>query len=206
VYSEQVIPREGYKTWTLFLVCDPAWLQNSANSNANLKLLHDQFIGLGNALGARNATIWFFRRSSTDPSDYDGERASDYCATYRLTAEANPVVVVTTKYPVPFGGYALLEATGNCVHVSLHGLNSADADTLLGLLSDQIRLGKLDQQQIDSKEYWLSWESLLKNTLTKAGKLGHGVTIEIDTRVLKVHFSGKDIASDAVARVIAQGL
>jgi len=150
-----VFQRKAIKRGLYFssAICDPAWLQKSANSNADLKVLHDQFTGLGNVVGAHNATVWFFRRSSTDPSDYDGERASNYCVTYRLTAAASPVVVVTTEYPVPFGTlYGMLEATGNCVHVSLHGLNSADVDTLIGLLSDQIGLGELDQQQIDSKK------------------------------------------------------
>jgi hypothetical protein len=80
------------------------------------------------------------------------------------------------------------------VEVSLNGLDSNDADTLLGMLADQVRAGQLDQREIDSKAYWQSWERLLKKTLKGAGHLGRGVTVDVDTKVLKVTFSGKDVS------------
>ena len=203
VPRNQQIPKEGYKTWVLFLVCDPSWLANTANSKANLTSLHEQFVGFGNAIGTRNAAIWFYSYKSTDPGDYDGERASDYCATYDLRVTWSPVVVLTTQYPAPVRSVAALPeralseasvSTGNYVKVSLNGLDSRDADTLLGLLADQVKSGRLDQQQIDSKAYWQSWERLLKKTLKEAGQLGRGVTVEVDTKVLKITFSGKDVS------------
>jgi hypothetical protein len=184
----QSIPKKNYKTWALFLVCDPSWLANTANSKANLKLLHDQFVGFGNAIGKQNAAIWFYSHDSADPGDYDGERASDYCAMYNLKAIESPVVVVTTRYP------DVAPSPGNYIKVSLNGLGSTDVYTLLGLLADQVLSGKLDQQQIDSKKYWQEWGLLLKKTLTVAGKLGHGVTVDVDTKVLKVTISGKDVS------------
>jgi hypothetical protein len=189
------IPK-NYKTWALFLVCDPSWLARTANSKANLRLLHDQFVGFGNAIGKHNAAIWFYSHNSTDPSDYDGQRASDYCAMYDLKPDENPAVVVTTKYPDPGAAADTFSATdvaGNYIKASLNGLDSNDADTLLGLLANQVRSGKLNQQQIDSKKYWQSWERLLKKTLKAAGNLGRGVTVGIDTTVLKITFSGKDV-------------
>jgi len=202
VPGNQQIPK-GYKTWALFLVCDPSWLANTANSKANLTSLHEQFVGFGNAIGRQNADVWFYSHKSTDPGDYDGERASDYCATYGLRAASSPVVILTTQYPAPaVTTVALPErdpgdpraSTNNYVKVSLNGLDSKDADTLLGLLADQVRAGQLDQPQIDSKAYWQSWERLLKKTLTGAGHLGRGVTVDVDTKVLKVTFSGKDVS------------
>lgn len=203
VNRNQQIPKKGYKTWALFLVCDPSWLANTANSKINLKLLHDQFVGFGNAIGTQNAAVWFYSYNSTDPGDYDGERASDYCATYDLKAIESPVVVVTTQYPaaippivaVPKHTFSTAnDPTGNYVKVSLNGLDSKDANTLLGLLADQVKSGKLDQHEIDSKTYWQSWERLLRKTLTEAGKLGRGVTVGVDTKVLKITFSGKDVS------------
>jgi hypothetical protein len=203
VPRNQQIPKKGYKTWALFLVCDPSWLANTANSKVNLKLLHDQFVGFGNAVGTQNAAVWFCSYNSTEPGDYDGVRASDYCATYDLKAFESPVVVVTTQYPAPVPKAVAVprqafstvnDPTGNYVEVSLNGLDSKDTNTLLGLLADQVRSGKLDQQQIDSKSYWQSWEHLLRKTLTEAGKLGRGVSVEVDTKVLKITFSGKDLS------------
>jgi hypothetical protein len=203
VPRNQQIPKEGYKTWALFLVCDPAWLANTANSKANLTSLHEQFVGFGNAIGPRNAAIWFYSHKSADAGDYDGERASDYCTNYNLKVRWSPVVLVTTQYPAPDAAADDLPertlstpsvSTGNYIKVSLNGLDSKDADTLLGLLADQVKSGKLDQQQIDSTAYWHSWERLLKKTLKEAGQLGRGVTVEVDTKVLKITFSGKDVS------------
>jgi hypothetical protein len=95
---------------------------------------------------------------------------------------------VTTQYP------DVDASPGNYIKVSLNGLGSTDVYTLLGLLADQVLSGKLDQQQIDSKKYWQEWGLLLKKTLTAAGKLGHGVTVDVDTKVLKVTISGKDVS------------
>jgi hypothetical protein len=178
-------------------------LANTTNSKVNLTTLHDQFVGFGNAIGMRNAAVWFYSHKSTDPGDYDGERASDYCATYGVRATSSPVVIVTTQYPAPVAAAATPPeralnrpsvSTGNYVEVSLNGLDSNDADTLLGMLADQVRAGQLDQREIDSMAYWQSWERLLKKTLKGAGHLGRGVTVDVDTKVLKVTFSGKDVS------------
>jgi hypothetical protein len=202
VPGNQPIPKD-YKTWALFLVCDPSWLANTENSKSNLTSLHEQFVGFGNAVGMRNAAVWFYNHKSSDPGDYDGERASDYCAAYGVSAASSPVVIVTTQYPAPVAAAAALPerapgdpsvSTSNYAKVSLNGLDSKDADTLLGLLADQVRADQLDQQQIDSKAYWQSWERLLKKTLKGAGHLGRGVTVDVDTKVLKVTFSGKEVS------------
>ncbi len=104
---------------------------------------------------------------------------------------------MTTKYPDPgiaVNTFGTTNVAGNYIKASLNGLDSDDADTLLGLLANQVRSGNLNQQQIDSKKYWDSWERLLKKTLKAAGNLGRGVTVEIDTKVLKITFSGKDVS------------
>lgn len=182
------IPRKNYKTWSLFLVCDPSWLEETANSKANLRILHNQFVGFGNAIGRKNAAIWFYTHNSADPADYDGLRASDYCSMYGLKSSENPVVVVTTGYPSIDG------PAGNYVKVSLKGLDSTDTDRFMGLLADQIRSSELDQQQIDSNAYWTSWEHVLKNTLAAAGKISHAVTVQFHTPTLDITLSGKDLS------------
>jgi hypothetical protein len=182
------IPKDDYKTWSLFLICDPFSLDGSEKSKANLLLLHEKFVGFGNAIGHENAAIWFLTRNSVDFGDYDGERAADYCGKYNVMSSESPAIVLTTEYP------SLGTPSGNNVKVSLNGLDNTDSYNLLGLLADQVRSSELDQQKIDSQKYWLVWERILKSTLAAAGKVAHGVTVEVDTAVLKFTIRGKDIS------------
>jgi hypothetical protein len=91
-------------------------------------------------------------------------------------------------------------STGECVHVFLNGLNSAGAERLLATLSDQIRQGKLDQQQIDSQQWWQSWKGILTDTLAVGGKLLQGVSVEVNAGVVKASFSGRDVANDMLSQ------
>src|SRR5262245_2609085 len=52
------IPR-SYKSWSLFLVCNPAWIVK--NGDRGLTELYYQFKAFGDVIGDKNLAIWFWK-------------------------------------------------------------------------------------------------------------------------------------------------
>lgn len=173
----QPIP-EGFKTWALFLVCNPAWLGDDAASRERMLKLHSAFMGFGRSLGSRNAAVWFAGPSGR-PENYDADRASDYCATYRLSGLRSPYVVITSRYPTETG------APGDFAAISMAGLNADNTLTLLGELADHVRASQLDPSTMDSDRYWRGWVQVLEDTINAAGRLARGLSFSVDTRFVR---------------------
>src|SRR5581483_7912645 len=57
VPAGQPIPKE-FKTWSLFLVCNPGWLGDDAAAKLRMTVLHSAFLGFGRSLGTKNAAVW----------------------------------------------------------------------------------------------------------------------------------------------------
>jgi hypothetical protein len=149
------IPKEGYRSWSLFLVCNPTWL---LPENQEMVLnLYRQFKAFGSAIGPQHLAIWFWKRpprwGAPDlPEDIDVERSSEYCAQYGLLPSKSPHVLVTTSYPdlaAPVGNYSTLE---------LNGVPAKDITALLTKLADQLIVQGLRQKDLDSEAYWQSWQ------------------------------------------------
>lgn len=149
--------------------------------------LHSAFLGFGHSLGTKNAAIWL-TTANGGLSDYDGDRAGDFCGTYGLSSNRSPYVVVTGNYPTVSG------APGDFVAISLAGLSTENIEYLLGQLSDLVRASKLDQDEMDSDRYWRGWVQVLQESETVAAKIAKGVSFSVDTRVVKVKFDGKALS------------
>src|SRR5947209_6237768 len=77
------IPRGMYKTWSLFVVCNPDWV--SPEKSADLRNLYQRFKSFGDAIGRDNLAVWFWKRRAalTDPQlaeNVDVARGADFCA------------------------------------------------------------------------------------------------------------------------------
>src|SRR5262249_25926660 len=97
------IPRNSFKTWSIFLVCNPDWI--TPTNHAQLVTLYDQFRAFGRAIGDDNAAVWFWKKRTSieDPrlaDNVDIERAARYCQRLKLQPTAGPFLVVTDAYPV----------------------------------------------------------------------------------------------------------
>jgi hypothetical protein len=57
VSRTQAIPK-GFKTYSLFLICNPLWLDPARNSG--LLQLYRQFLNFGRAIGDDQAALWFW--------------------------------------------------------------------------------------------------------------------------------------------------
>jgi len=61
------IPRENYKSWSLFLISSPEWLLRQ--SDDKLHQLYENFRVFGNAIGSDNVAMWFWSRKIITASD-----------------------------------------------------------------------------------------------------------------------------------------
>ena len=206
---------DGYESWSLFLICDPAWLTGDQVSRSKLKRLHSQFRGFGSAIGPSNVAVWFGGEEPVNPGfralkpnylrviEYDADRAAKFCARYGLVAKGSPYVVVTTQYPaeVEVGGYVRPRKTpANYYKLSLSKLDMPQIERLLGSLADQVRSSDLSQVKIDSERYWTLWEQVLHRSLKAIGRMAKAVKVTINTAVVKVEINGDKVISPS-ARV-----
>ena len=136
------IPRDSYKTWTLFLICNPDWV--SPERSADLTNLFHRFQSFGDAIGRENLAVWFWKKDTSlnDPQlagNVDVARSAEFCRVLKRPPSQGPYIVVTTEYPD-------LQAfpTDRAVF-ELGGVPAAEVARLLTVMTDQLLLqGKVD--------------------------------------------------------------
>src|SRR5882757_840766 len=102
VTTKQSIPK-NFKTYSLFLICNPQWLDPA--KNAGLLQLYHQFQSFGRAIGDDHAAVWFWKSNSYEHSDaalaqiVDVERSVRFCQAWKLTPSEGPHLVITGTYP-----------------------------------------------------------------------------------------------------------
>jgi hypothetical protein len=102
VTRKQAIPK-NFKTYSLFLVCNPQWLDPA--KKAGLLQLYRQFETFGRAIGDDHAAVWFWKSNSFEHSDaalaqiVDVERSVRFCQAWKLTPSEGPHLVITSTYP-----------------------------------------------------------------------------------------------------------
>lgn len=125
------IPRGQYRSWSLFLICNPTWLKNS--SSPKIADLYDAFLGFGRATGRYHAAIWFWKTPTPKfpiLAEYvDDSRSTDYCTKFGLSPKESPHIVLTTEYPDPSE-----PLDKPPVVIALNDLPAASIDTLLTVL------------------------------------------------------------------------
>ena len=147
----EVMPTEqipsDYESWSLFLICNPAWIVQSRDEG--IGTLFDQYKAFGDAIGPRNLAIWFWREPAPEPSAEltDVSRSSEYCQRFKLLPSKSPYVLVTTQHPDA-------EEVGDYFFVSLNGLDPEDSAELLAKLTDQLLVTGLDQAGLDASTRW----------------------------------------------------
>lgn len=172
----QGIPEQGFKSWSLFLVCDPAWLH--PEKQTALLDLRQRYWFFGDTTGSGHAAVWFTREVDPD-SELDTDRMRKYCERFQLVPSAGPHIVVTT---IPPDRWA---AGDSKVQLALKG-SAADAQRKLTKLNDLIAQEKLSQQQMDS-ELW--WAGLLRG-LESACQWLDKVEWAVDVRALSIKRTG----------------
>src|SRR5258707_13891033 len=99
---KQPTPKD-FKTYSLFLICNPQWLDPA--KNAGLLQLYRQFQNFGRAIGDDHAAVWFWKSDSYEHSDaalaqiVDVERSVRFCQSWNLIPSEGPHLAITSTYP-----------------------------------------------------------------------------------------------------------
>ena len=182
----EAIP-ENYKSWSLFLLCNPGW---SLDSEANdIEQLYSDFEAFSRSIGRENVAVWFttepvsLDKGAIPSAGYDFERAAELCSLYHLPPSKGPYIIVTTVYP------DRIAPLQEFFKVSLHNLDARSIRRLLDLLIDQIVAERLDQIQIDSEHYWRQWERIWRGMLTQFIGSVDKLTVAFDVKFFKVELT-----------------
>jgi hypothetical protein len=191
------IPRDGFKTWSLFLVCNQDWV--SLEKTQDLSNLYWRFKGFGDAIGKDNLAVWFWKKKMpiTNPrlaENVDVPRSVEYCTALNrmrpssakpLLPSASPFLVVTSAYP-DVAAFPTERAI-----FELGRLNAAELATLLGDVTNQLVV----EGKVDAARLALSptpavpappplpnlWIRLLESTRRSMIGLGCKLKLSIDT-------------------------
>jgi hypothetical protein len=184
------IPREPYRTWSLFLINNPQWVV--AESNDRIRKLYDLFEAFGKAVGRDHVAVWFWSQNIwSDPFYYkavDVIRAAQFCEKLKLAPSGGPYVLVTSEYP----GTGLINDPSTFLPTDLRqhyvlSLNNKSADEIMQVLTqlaDRIVANRLSDLSSVSQDYWTAWQrafEAIRDFLSK-----RQMTVTIKTPVTEV--------------------
>jgi hypothetical protein len=186
------ILRENYnkefKSWSLFLICNPTWLLKE--NNQKILELYEKFGAFGRAIGEENVAVWFWKKLPTDKnrvSDFiDENNNSNYCRKFNLRPSESPHILVTTIYPDLDKEYK----PNNYLSVKLHKMEPKNIIITIEKLTDQILLRHINKADTDSESYWNSWKESFDSIKRILNNVGKKITVTIDAKFLNVEIYG----------------
>ena len=167
----QAIPRERFRTWSLFLVTNQEWLV-PANTR-RLQELYDRYQAFGRTIGANHAAVWFWKKdqhldSPALASNVDVERAIAFCEALKLKPGDGPYLLFTAVQPDE-------RVVPDAFHVfALGGKTAEDIGRLLRTLGDQlvmegvVRGGRVAAEP-GSDDFWSAWFDATRHALARLG-------------------------------------
>ena len=187
------IPRGTYKSWSLFLVCNPDWV--SPEKSSDLTNLYHRFKSFGDAIGRDNLAVWFWKRQVpvNDPrlaENIDVARSAEFCGALGRAPSQGPYLVVTSAYP-DVAAFPAERAI-----FELGGLQPVDLAKLLNALTDQLLLqGRVETAMAVTPtpsggtpptvpQVSSLWIRLLEGTRQMMIGFGCKVKLQIDTGLL----------------------
>jgi hypothetical protein len=170
----------GYDSYSLFLLCNPQWLE--ANKGESLVSLYSDFQLFGEAIGHKNAAIWFWKGFVPHtlyqilPANIDLDRSKKFCNAWHLAPEKGPYIVVTSQYPDE-DRLTPISASDNAVF-ALGSMKRSDIESLLEGLSGSIRNAKQEApatqpaqpgQTATQPSMWVTMLTAVQQTISKFG-------------------------------------
>jgi hypothetical protein len=185
------IPRSGYTSWALFLVCTPDWV--TPDKSKDLANLYRRFSAFGDAIGDDNLAVWFWKSQTTLgdaklSENVDVRRSADYCRALSLRPSEGPFLVVTNMYP------ALNAFPKDRAVFVLGALPPAELATLLNKVTDHLLLdGTVTNERTaptpatTSSRFWLH---LLESTRQSIIGFGCAVKMQVSAGVVSAELRG----------------
>jgi hypothetical protein len=172
------IPKSDFKSWTLLLITDP-----SSFANENLKQLsdlHALFVKFGEAIGPKNAAVWFLKKPTSSLSELDIARNVEFANHLGLKPSGGPYIIVTTNYP----GAAMMgnddsfpTKKKDMVVLELKGMKPAEISKLLNKLVDAVTTQNLSKIEVASDTFWQRMFSIVAAAILGAAS-SVNVTVE----------------------------
>jgi hypothetical protein len=188
--TEQI--KAGFKSYSLFLICDPGWLLQSEAGGSHVAWLYGAFERFGDAIGDDNLAVWFWKGPAREPTAdrVDLKRSARFCKAWRLLPSASPYVVITTSFPDERNLSNQLPPE-NCVF-TLGGMTQAQASSLFSKLTDRLLLGVRVQSAGAGTPAGNSpaqtpglWVRLLTAVQQSINEFGCAWTVKIDAGAVK---------------------
>lgn len=131
------IPRENFKSWSLFLICNPQWL--SSERSSDLYNLYAQSRNFGRAIGDDHEAVWFWKSETSSVDQHlaekvDVERSARFCKAFGIKPSASPSLLITSDYP------DLARPTQNFAVFDLGDMKPNEISGLLAKITDQLLL------------------------------------------------------------------
>jgi hypothetical protein len=185
VRSTGAIPRDRYKTWSLFLVCNPEWL--APERSEDLYRLYRQFQSFGRTIGDDHLAVWFWK-SDDRPSDpaladnVDVERSVGFCKAYGLKPSAGPHLLVLSSYP------DATKVSRDYAYFSLGSMSPSQVSSLLATLTDDLLIGGRVPSSTEAAPPRASpglWIRLLEAAQQALGSFGCAWSFKVQTGALE---------------------
>jgi hypothetical protein len=167
------IPR-SYKSWSLFLICNPAWIVE--NGDKGIEELFHRYKAFGESIGPNNLAIWFWKKPAVTPTsdNTDISRSAVYCEKYKLLPSESPHVLVTTRHPDD-------QDPGDRLVVSLNGLDAHDSALAITKLADQLVATGLSQSGLDNSDRWRRVLAAITTAISAASCYFNKVSFQFKT-------------------------
>jgi len=176
------IPK-NFKTYSLFLVCNPQWL--APEKSEGLYGLYRQFESFGRTIGDDNAAVWFWKakqyvgNDSSLAENVDVERSVRFCQAWKLKPSEGPHLVVTTVYPDESSLSSGLPK-GSAVY-GLGNMSPKDISALLTKLTDDlIGKGRVESTPAATAAPLALWVRLLDATQRTLNSFGCAWTFKLN--------------------------
>jgi hypothetical protein len=189
------VPGESFKSWSLFLICNPSWLTDS--SSKNIEDLHRAYLGFGRAIGAHHVAIWFWKRKFFGDNELvqnmDADRNVAFCESYGLSPSQSPYIILTTTYPDEQN--PALGTSSDFWTLPIGSLDNQGTINVLTSLTDQIfqtRAFDLNfTNEIGSIVYWQEWMSILRRTAQNVGSFASSLEFSANTPIGEITIRSK---------------
>jgi hypothetical protein len=186
VSKSEKIPR-NFKTYSLFLVCNPQWL--APEKSEGLYGLYKSFENFGRTIGDDNAAVWFWkaRRSANDSAladNVDVERSVPFCQAWQLRPSEGPHLVITSIYPDESN-----LSSGLPKGTAVYGLGNMTPTEISGLLTkltdELVQKGRVETSPPAAAAAPLAlWIRLLDATQRTINAFGCAWTFKIESGVV----------------------
>jgi hypothetical protein len=173
---------QNFKTYSLFLVCNPQWL--APEKSEGLYGLYQQFESFGRTIGEDNAAVWFWKseQRANDRAlaeNVDVERSVRFCLAWKLKPSEGPHLVVTTVYPDESS-----LSSGLPKGSAVYGLGNMSPKEISGLIAkltdDLVEKGRVEVPTATAAAPLALWVRLLDATQRTINSFGCAWTFKIE--------------------------